>query len=63
MFDNAGYAGAGAGLSGRTYDVSPDGQRFLLVKEDGLKSDADPPSVVVVLNWFGELKRLAGDRN
>ena len=44
---------------GRNYDVSPDGQRFLMIKQ-GSRSDqtAAPPSIVVVQNWFEELKRL-----
>jgi hypothetical protein len=37
----------------RTYDVSPDGQRFLIIKED---QNATPAGMVVVLNWFEELK-------
>ena len=45
--------------SGRTYDVSPDGQRFLMIKVgDGPDQTAAPPSIVVVQNWFEELKRL-----
>ena len=54
------YAGVGGGAApGRTYDVSPDGQRFLMVKE-GAEADqaAAPPSIVVVQNWLEELKRL-----
>ena len=43
----------------RTYDVSPDGQRFLMIKEGvGGTANAPPPSLVVVLNWFEELTRL-----
>jgi eukaryotic-like serine/threonine-protein kinase len=45
--------------SERSYDVSPDGQRFLMIKEhvaDG--QDAVPPPLVVALNWHEELKRL-----
>jgi len=37
------------------YDVSPDGQRFLMVKE----SDEAPAQIDVVLNWSDELKRRA----
>ena len=38
------------------YDVSPDGRRFLMVKEgDPSTSSAE---ISVVLNWFEELKRL-----
>ena len=40
----------------RNYDISPDGQRFLMLKEVG--QSADPDTLVVVLNWFEELKRL-----
>jgi hypothetical protein len=39
----------------RGFDISPDGQRFLLVKPVGL----DPvthPSIVVVSNWLDELR-------
>jgi serine/threonine-protein kinase len=38
------------------YDVSSDGQRFLMLKpvEAG---DAAPTQIIVVLNWFEELKR------
>ena len=43
----------------RSYDVSPDGQRFLMIKEGagGIETPA-PPSMVVVQNWLEELKRL-----
>ena len=39
--------------TGVTYDVSPDGQRFLMVKEE-----ASATQINVVVNWFDELKRL-----
>ena len=44
---------------GRRYDVIPDGERFLMMKEGG-QSDAPPApaSIVVVQNWFEELRRL-----
>jgi len=48
--------------TGRTYDVSPDGRRFLMIKENTTaeqNSNATPASMVVVLNWFEELKRLS----
>lgn len=44
---------------GRTYDVSPDGTRFLRVKQDASQASATRGSLVVVVNWFEELKRLA----
>ena len=40
---------------GRSYDVSRDGQRFLLLKEG---NSAAPASIIIVQNWFEELKRL-----
>ena len=44
---------------GRTYDIAPDGQRFLMIKE-GATVDADDPfagltQIVVVQNWHQEL--------
>jgi hypothetical protein len=51
--------GAAASQTGRTYDVSLDGQRFLMIKPAG---PADPnvaaASFVVVQHWVEELKRL-----
>jgi Tol biopolymer transport system component len=38
------------------YDVSPDGQRFLMLKSVD-QSQAAPTQINVVLNWFEELKR------
>ena len=36
------------------YDISPDGQRFLMIKEEQTAAG----QINVVLNWFEELKRL-----
>jgi hypothetical protein len=46
----------------RNYDVSPDGQRFLMVKDSPADDQpATPASMVVVEHWFEELKqRLNG---
>ena len=47
----------------RTYDVSPDGKRFLIVEEsDSGDGAATAASMIVVLNWTEELKRLLPDR-
>ena len=43
---------------GRSYDVSPDGQRFLMIKEGGADGPPAPASIVVVQHWVEELKRL-----
>ena len=42
----------------RTYDVSRDGQRFLMIKNSAGANDdrSPPPSMTVVLNWTEELK-------
>jgi serine/threonine-protein kinase len=51
---------ASSANGGRTYDVSPDGERFLMLKEiTPADAAARPPQLVIVLNWFDELKRLA----
>lgn len=54
----AGYVLGAGPNSARGYDVSADGTRFLMIKDE---LDADirkqPPAVVVVLNWFEDLKR------
>ena len=42
----------GGGLGGTYYDVSPDGERFLVV------SDRSTTEFTVILNWFEELNRL-----
>src|SRR4029453_1966749 len=48
----------GAGLTGRTFDLSPDGQRFLMIKEGSDDQTTTPPQIIVVQNWHEELKRL-----
>ena len=51
-------AGAGGGAS-RTYDVSLDGSRFLMIKQGGGPEGAGAtPGFVVVFNWVEESKRL-----
>ena len=48
----------------RTYDVSRDEQRFLMIKDNAVGNDGNPlqSSVIVVQNWFEDLKAkmLAG---
>ena len=42
----------------RTYDVSPDGRRFLMIKDNAAHDQASAPAnIVVVLNWLEELKQ------
>ncbi len=43
----------------RTYDIAPDGQRFVMIKESGEASrPAASPEIILVQNWLEELKRL-----
>jgi eukaryotic-like serine/threonine-protein kinase len=50
------YWGVQAGQMGTAYDVSPDGQRFLMIKPVE-QTGAAPTQINVVLNWFEELKQ------
>jgi len=43
---------------GRTYDITPDGRRFVMVKDVTMS----PRRIAIVTNWFEELKRLAPPR-
>ncbi len=49
------------GVSSSNYDVTPDGQRFLMVRDDDVGFAGT--RVVVVLNWAEELKELARTRS
>jgi Tol biopolymer transport system component len=53
----AGIATGLAASPGRTYDISPDGQRFLVVKPASDPS-TPPPQLIVVQHFDEELKRL-----
>jgi eukaryotic-like serine/threonine-protein kinase len=49
--------------TGRTYDVSRDGQRFLMMKESaGGTQSGSPSSLIVVQNWQEELKQRVPTR-
>jgi hypothetical protein len=52
------YAGASLlGLDLRAYDISPDGRRFLMIKEpESAAPVAQSANMVLVLNWIEELK-------
>ncbi len=53
------YFGESTVSAPRPYDVSPDNQRFLMLKRAGDLDQPPPPAtVVVVQNWVEELKRL-----
>jgi serine/threonine-protein kinase len=46
----------------RMYDVSADGHRFLMIKDTAIDQTATATSIVVVQNWYEELKRLVPTR-
>lgn len=49
-----------ASAEGRTYDVSDDGRRFLVLKVlEGIGGGARP-EITVVLNWFTTLRQQMG---
>jgi serine/threonine-protein kinase len=49
-----------SGSNKHTYDVSADGERFLLIKPGGSEAGAPAqPQIIVVQNWFEEINRLA----
>jgi hypothetical protein len=41
----------------RTFDIAPDGRRFLMITQ-GSGNEAAPRNLIVVQNWHEELKRL-----
>jgi len=45
------------GTLGRNYDVSRDGRRFLMIREDSPAVFSDT-ELIYVQNWLEELKRL-----
>ena len=55
VFESDDYPSVG---NGRDYDVSADGQRFLMLTPAGGAEDAGPPQIILVQNWFEELRRL-----
>jgi serine/threonine-protein kinase len=62
LFEGRYFTAAGSSSAGRTYDVSPDGQHFLMIKGPATDSSAAPPALIVVQHWNEELKRLAPTR-
>ena len=51
------YASGFLSISPASYDVTPDGQRFVMVREKRV-----PRQLQLVLNWFEQLTRLAQPR-
>lgn len=47
-------------VAGGDFDVSPDGERFLMILEEPSGASA-PTEIHLVLNWLHELERLAAE--
>jgi serine/threonine-protein kinase len=63
VWKTAYYPGfTGLGLDLRGYDVSRDGQRFLVLKETAAANQAAQVTMIVVLNWSDELKNRVTPR-
>jgi Tol biopolymer transport system component len=48
------YRHSGNFFTGHTYDIAPDGEKFLMIRNSGIASN----HINIVLNWFEDLKRL-----
>jgi serine/threonine-protein kinase len=61
LFEGVYFAVASPAARGRTYDVMPDGKRFVFVKDAKPQPAASEPAVPfeVVVNFFDELRRIA----
>jgi dipeptidyl aminopeptidase/acylaminoacyl peptidase len=59
LFDTGGLRGTG-GFGPPNFDVTPDGQHFVMMSPAGA---SEPEQINVVLNWFEELKRLVSIDN
>ena len=59
LFQRSEYVGSGTRGGGRTYDVAPDDSRFIMIKTRPAAAHDEKPELVVVLDWFSELERLA----
>ena len=49
------FDGQMLGNTGRTYDLSHDGQRLLMIKDPSADVQASGPNMIVVQNWLQEL--------
>ena len=52
------FWGTTAGAAAATFDISPDGQRLLMIRPIKESEASGTTNLIVVQNWFEELKRL-----
>ena len=58
LFQAGGYLGVGGSyVASGNYDVAPDGQHFLMIKEK--EAPASSKELNIIVNWADELKRRA----
>jgi hypothetical protein len=57
LFDTGRYAQTHAT---RSFDISPDGQKFLFIHAEDLRRAPLPTRIHLVLNWTDEVKRKLG---
>ncbi len=55
LFEASDFLGSGGG---RAFDISPDGQKFLMVKQGGPTDSTAESQIILVQNWVEELTRL-----
>ena len=55
------HPGLREGFNYAPYDVSVDGQRFILAEPAGEGAEAPEPSIRVVMNWFAEFRERGQD--
>jgi hypothetical protein len=51
------YVLPAGGNVGRTFDIAPDGKRFLMIKRGSGDTAPAPQRLIVVENWFEELRQ------
>jgi Tol biopolymer transport system component len=52
LFEGRYFVDPGIAGRGRTFDISPDGQRFLMIKDaERIEPRATPQPLIVILNW------------
>lgn len=56
LFQGKQVGGVGGGLQAANYDVTPDGRRFVMVREE--ERQAEPTQFNIVVNWLNEVRRL-----
>ena len=56
-----GYRFRDIGVRGRPYDISPDGERFLMIRTVASTDSRDAPDIVVVRNGLSELTQRGTD--